>query len=164
MLRHEWDNVSLERRCDVSFAPSAPTTLPSPPSKCRPRVGERRRLSELGPVSWGEGTRPQDCTQTANSPQSPSQWRISYKCFSLVLASLANEVIFSSKMNLFLPFCSVWWDFAFFLKSYPNSSWKRLMTQLTLSKMSESWEEISYMGGSRLWCFGVWTLALDAMS
>lgn len=145
---------SRRDRCDRSGGRSqwrgtAPTALLSPPGKSRRGVGKGGDRNECG-TSVQRGRCPPPGTRSADSPQSPSQRRISYKCFSLVLASSEKEAIFSSKMNLFLPFCSVRSDFTFSFKSYPNSSWKRLMTQLTLSKMSESWEEISYMGGSRL--------------
>lgn len=149
LLWQDWGNVSVERHCSVSFAPSTPAAPHSPPRESWSGVGQGGDGSKCG-TSVQEGRCPLSDTQCPNSPQSPSQRRISYKCFSLVLASLEKEAIFSSKMNLFLPFCYIWSDFAFSLKSYPNSSWKRLMTQLTLSKMSESWEEISYMGSIRL--------------
>lgn len=134
----------------VSFAPLATHQLPCffLPVRVDLGWGKEEPRASVGPSQWGSG--PPSGSQSANSPQSPSQRRISYKCFSLVLASSEKEAIFSSKMNLFLPFCSIWSGFAFSFKSYPNSSWKLLMTQLTLSKMSESWEEISYMGDSRL--------------
>lgn len=134
----------------VSLAPLATHSLPHIllPARANLQWGKEESGASVGPSQWESGSL--SGSQSANSPQSPNQWRISYKCFSLVLASSEKEAIFSSKMNLFFPFCPIWSDFTFSFKSYPNSSWKLLMTQLTLSKMSESWEEISYMGGSRL--------------
>lgn len=47
-------------------------------------------------------------SKPTHSPHSPSQRKISYRCFSLAWASLEKEAIFSSRMNLFFPFCSGW--------------------------------------------------------
>lgn len=121
---HEWAIFSPQASTTMCPLLSAPTTLPFPSHQGWPRVGK-----EGGWVSWNQSYWGQ------NIEFAPNPWKLTpshlaseefLECFSLVLASLEKEEIFSSKMNLFLPFCSGWGRFAFFLNHIlilPGGGW-----------------------------------------